>query len=110
GCNQPIIHADLNRKIVDLFEREGAEAWHTTASDDLLPAGIHCEHCGEAAFHKETDILDVWFDSGVSWLAVCESDPELSTAYAAFQKGEGREAPECLYLEGGDQHRGRLHS
>ncbi|MGO9637746.1 MAG: class I tRNA ligase family protein, partial [Terracidiphilus sp.] len=50
---------------------------------------------------------DVWFDSGTSWYAVCESDPELKTAYTAFEKGNG---PEVLYLEGGDQHRGWFHS
>ena len=78
GCNQPILDAALNRKIVDLFEREGVEAWHTTAIEALLPAGAICAQCGGPAFRKETDILDVWFDSGVSWLSVCESDPDLS--------------------------------
>ena len=111
GCSQPIINADLNRKIVDLFEREGAEAWHTTALAALLPAGTKCSHCGGTAFRKETDILDVWFDSGVSWLAVCESDPELSSAYKGFESRDGKNgAREVLYLEGGDQHRGWFHS
>ena len=110
GCNEPIIDAALDRKIVDLFEREGAEAWHTTAISGLLPAGTKCAKCGGTAFRKETDILDVWFDSGTSWFAVCESDPDLRPAYTAFQNGKGREAPECLYLEGGDQHRGWFHS
>ncbi len=87
GCSQPINDADLNRKIVDLFEREGAEAWHLPASDGLLAPGTKCAHCGGTTFRKETDILDVWFDSGVSWLAVCESDPDLSTAYKQFQAG-----------------------
>ncbi len=111
GCGQPIIDADLNRKIVNLFEREGAEAWHTTALESLLPAGTKCGHCGGNTFRKETNILDVWFDSGVSWLAVCESDPDLSSAYKSFQNQDGpKGAPECLYLEGGDQHRGWFHS
>ena len=110
GCNQPIMDSALNRKIVDLFEREGVEAWHTTPVEKLLPSGSKCAKCSGAAFRKETDILDVWFDSGVSWFAVCESDPDLSAAYSAFQKGEGSETPECLYLEGGDQHRGWFHS
>ena len=110
GCKQPIIDPALNRKIIDLFEREGAEAWHTTPIADLLPADAKCAHCEGVTFRKETDILDVWFDSGTSWFAVCESDPDLRTIYKAFQKGEGREAPECLYLEGGDQHRGWFHS
>ena len=115
GCNQPILDPALNRKIVDLFDREGAEAWHTTPIDTLLPMDTVCKRCGTVRpsgqdFRKETDILDVWFDSGTSWFAVCESDPDLRQAYALFQKGEGRAAPECLYLEGGDQHRGWFHS
>jgi len=106
-CNQPIINAALNRMIIDLFEREGAEAWHTADVANLLPAGSTCAHCGGTAFRKETDILDVWFDSGTSWFAVCESDPELKPAYTDFQHG-GK--TEVLYLEGGDQHRGWFHS
>ncbi|MGA3129795.1 MAG: isoleucine--tRNA ligase [Terracidiphilus sp.] len=110
GCNQPIVDAELNRKIVALFECEGAEAWHTTDVAKLLPAGANCSHCGGAKFRKETDILDVWFDSGVSWFAVCESDPELRTAYTAFQNQDSTKCHEVLYLEGGDQHRGWFHS
>jgi isoleucyl-tRNA synthetase len=110
GCNSPIIDPALDRKIIDLFEREGAEAWHTTPIADLLPTGTKCSHCEGVTFRKETDILDVWFDSGTSWFAVCESDPDLRTIYQAFQSGKGREATECLYLEGGDQHRGWFHS
>ena len=107
GCKQPIMDAALNRRIVELFEHEGAEAWHTTPIESLLPAGAKCAQCGEAAFTKEKDILDVWFDSGVSWFAVCESDPDLKTGYKAFQNQSG---PTVLYLEGGDQHRGWFHS
>ncbi len=110
GCSLPIVNADLNRKIVDLFEREGVEAWHLPASDGLLAAGTKCAHCGGVTFRKETDILDVWFDSGVSWLAVCESDPELSAAYTAFESQDRAKCTEVLYLEGGDQHRGWFHS
>jgi isoleucyl-tRNA synthetase len=115
GCNQPIVNAELNKKIIDLFEREGAEAWHSTSASALLwdeLAAKHAAECpaGGASFRKETDILDVWFDSGVSWLAVCESDPDLSSAYKAFQNEKGAERPEVFYLEGGDQHRGWFHS
>jgi len=106
-CNQPIIDPDLNRKIIDLLEREGIEAWHTTPIEKLLPAGAKCAHCGGTEFRKETDILDVWFDSGTSWFAVAESDPDLKAAYAGFQNNDGTEV---LYLEGGDQHRGWFHS
>ncbi len=110
-CNQPIISPELNRAVVSLVEREGIEAWRTPAADALLPEGSVCAHCGGAKFRKETDILDVWLDAGVSWLAVCESDPDLSAAYKAFQSGGGPEAArEVLYLEGGDQHRGWFHS
>jgi isoleucyl-tRNA synthetase len=110
GCQKPIMDPALNRKIVKLFEEHGVEAWHTTDVASLLPANATCAHCGGKEFRKETDILDVWFDSGVSWYAVCESDTELKAIYADFQKGKGREAPKCLYLEGGDQHRGWFHS
>ena len=108
GCNQPIVDPALNRKVIDLFEHDGAEAWHTTAIESLLPAGQTCAHCGNTSFRKETDILDVWFDSGVSWFAVCESDPDLAPIYEAFRKDPKR--VECMYLEGGDQHRGWFHS
>ncbi|MGB7547117.1 MAG: isoleucine--tRNA ligase [Terracidiphilus sp.] len=113
GCQQPILDAALNRKIVDLFEREGVESWHTTAIEALLPTHAACAHCGGTEFRKETDILDVWFDSGTSWYAVAEVDPELKTPYAVFQKEggpQGAKGVEALYLEGGDQHRGWFHS
>jgi isoleucyl-tRNA synthetase len=106
-CDKPIVDAALNKKIVALMESEGIEAWHTKPLDELLPAGAKCAHCGGVEFRKETDILDVWFDSGTSWFAVCESDAELNPAYTSFQKNEGTQV---LYLEGGDQHRGWFHS
>jgi isoleucyl-tRNA synthetase len=110
-CNKPIVSEQLNRAVVDLIEREGIEAWRTPAPEALLaallPADSVCEHCGGVSFRKETDVLDVWVDSGTSWFAVAEADPDLKTAYTAFQNGEG---VEVLYLEGGDQHRGWFHS
>jgi isoleucyl-tRNA synthetase len=111
-CNRPVLDPALNRRIVDLFEREGAEAWHTAATDGLLPGNMVCNHCGEVrppgqGFRKEFDILDVWLDSGTSWFAVAERDPDLKDAYTAFQNDEG--VP-VLYLEGGDQHRGWFQS
>jgi isoleucyl-tRNA synthetase len=115
GCNQPILDAKLNRAIVDLFNREGAEAWHLAAGDAMLPKDATCVGCGGKSFRKETDILDVWFDSGVSWFAVCETDPDLKDMYTAFQNENGtkcqtNEGVQVLYLEGGDQHRGWFHS
>ena len=106
-CNKPILDPALNRTIIDLFEREGAEAWHTTETSALLPSGVTCAHCGGSQFRKETDILDVWFDSGTSWFAVCESDSDLKAPYKSFHSESGTR---CLYLEGGDQHRGWFHS
>jgi len=106
-CNEPILDTELNRKVVDLFEREGIESWHSPKADALLPAGTKCSHCGGTTFRKEKDILDVWFDSGVSWLAVCESDPDLKKVYDGFIAKDGTKV---LYLEGGDQHRGWFHS
>ena len=106
-CNQPIISTELNRAVVALIEREGIEAWRTPAADALLPSGSVCAHCGGSRFRKETDILDVWLDAGVSWFAVAEADPDLKAAYAAFQNGAGVEA---VYLEGADQYRGWFHS
>jgi isoleucyl-tRNA synthetase len=124
GCNAPIMDAALNRAIVKLFEDEGAEAWHTEAADGLLTDVVKMRHCLEHShmdkgFRKETDILDVWFDSGTSWFAVAEVDPDLKEPYHAFQEqadGEedGSDASggkiDVLYLEGGDQHRGWFHS
>jgi isoleucyl-tRNA synthetase len=97
SCQQPLMDCVLNRRIVELFEKEGAEAWHTAAADTLLPHGAHCAQCGGSDFRRETDILDVWFDSGSSWHAVLETEPEL-------------EPPAELYFEGGDQYRGWFHT
>jgi isoleucyl-tRNA synthetase len=106
-CNRPIISAELNRNVASLIERDGIEAWYSSAADALLPAESVCAHCSGTSFRKETDILDVWFDSGVSWSAVCESDEDLKDIYTDFQNGKGTKV---LYLEGGDQHRGWFHS
>ena len=104
GCQKPILDSALNRKIVELFDREGAEAWHTTDVAALLPKDAACAHCGGKVFRKETDILDVWFDSGTSWFAVCESDAELKPAYTAFQEGKGDGVP----LSGGRRSASRV--
>ena len=108
GCHQPIIDPALNRSIVDLLRaRRRRVLALPRRMRRLLPAGVACAHCGGTEFRKETDILDVWFDSGTSWYAVGESDPELKAIYKGFQQNDGTEV---LYLEGGDQHRGWFHS
>jgi len=75
----------------------GADEWYTREASALLPAGTRCPKCGGGEFRKETDILDVWFDSGCSHAAVLEPRPELHW-------------PAEMYLEGSDQHRGWFHS
>jgi isoleucyl-tRNA synthetase len=103
-CHTPLNDAALNRRIVALFHEEGAEAWHKFSVEELLPAGTACASCGNtqaagelSSFRKEMDILDVWFDSGISWNAVLIGNPE-------------QQFPASLYIEGADQHRGWFHS
>jgi isoleucyl-tRNA synthetase len=92
----PVLHALVHK----WFAREGADAWFTHTAEELLPAGTHCS-CGATSWRKETDILDVWFDSGSSHLAVLG---RLDT--------DGLELPwpADMYLEGPDQFRGWFHS
>ena len=97
GCSQPLNDANINRKVVELIARAGADAWFTPEADAVLPAGTKCAKCGTTKFTKETDILDVWFESGSSFAAVLGHEPKLPF-------------PADLYLEGGDQHRGWFHS
>ena len=82
-------------KVADAFEEEGIEAWYRRSPADFTQGEV-CPKCGKAAFRREQDILDVWWDSGVSWAAVAEK--------------EGLGVPVDLYLEGSDQHRGWFHS
>jgi isoleucyl-tRNA synthetase len=89
---------ELIEKAVRIFEKEGADAWFIRPVQDFLPDGFKCQTCGEKKrFLKEKDILDVWFDSGVSYAAVLEN-----------QLGIKEQAD--LYLEGSDQHRGWFHT
>ena len=83
--------------VVSRFAREGADIWFSEEAVALLPPGTTCGKCGGSDFTKEMDILDVWFDSGVSYAAVLEPRSELHS-------------PADLYLEGSDQHRGWFHS
>jgi len=93
--------AHATRAICDhaaaIFDHEGADAWFKRPVADLVPPGFTCTSCGGGTFRRETDILDVWFDSGASWAAVVDKRPEL-----------GGHAD--MYLEGSDQHRGWFHS
>jgi isoleucyl-tRNA synthetase len=83
--------------VAAIFEKEGSDAWFARPLSELLPADFSCPNCGAKDFYREEDILDVWFDSGVSHAAVVETDPRLG----------GRAN---MYLEGSDQHRGWFHT
>jgi isoleucyl-tRNA synthetase len=96
-CDTVVAPPELFEKAAGLFEERGADVWFDADISELAPAGLACPKCGSSEMVKETDILDVWFDSGVSWAAVCEHRPNL--VY-----------PCQLYLEGSDQHRGWFHS
>ena len=95
-CKKPLINDDTISAVAALFREKGTSAWFDTDAADILPAGTKCE-CGCSEFTKETDTMDVWFDSGSSHAAVLEERDEL--AY-----------PADLYLEGNDQYRGWFQS
>ncbi len=97
GCGKPLNDRAINRKVVELFKKSGADAWFTPESDTILPAGMKCPHCAGEKFEKETDIFDVWLESGASYLALVDDEPEYPW-------------PSDLYLEGGDQYRGWFQS
>jgi isoleucyl-tRNA synthetase len=94
-CGEPLNDKSINKSIVDLFRKEGADAWYKHEASALLPRNTKCPACSHKEFRKETDILDVWFESGASWHAVLEPEDNF---------------PADLYTEGGDQHRGWFHS
>ena len=96
ACGEFINSSDLFERIVEGVEKYGADFWFDSLPEELLPEGTVCQ-CGGKEFSREDDILDVWFDSGVSHVAVIEKNPELNW-------------PADLYLEGSDQHRGWFHS
>ncbi len=97
ACGKPLHDPVVNKRVVELFAKSGADAWFTPESDTILPEGTKCPHCNAAKFEKETDIFDVWLESGASYLALVADEP----AYPW---------PSDLYLEGGDQYRGWFQS
>jgi isoleucyl-tRNA synthetase len=107
GCNPDssntvvLLDQKVINHVADIFERESSDAWYKYEAKDLLPEGFKCSKCGGQEFTKETDILDVWFDSGSSWTSVFKE-------YFASELGEWR--PADVYLEGGDQYRGWFNS
>jgi isoleucyl-tRNA synthetase len=97
SCGKPLNDPAIHRKTIELFARAGADAWFTPEADTVLPAGSKCPHCGSTKFEKETDIFDVWLESGASYLALVADEPDYPW-------------PADLYLEGGDQYRGWFQS
>jgi len=95
-CQETIVNSQTIKIVKDLFEKESADSWFRKSADEILKGQVRCE-CGSKQFSKENDILDVWFESGVSHFAVLRNRPELSW-------------PADLYLEGSDQHRGWFQS
>jgi isoleucyl-tRNA synthetase len=96
-CHKPLNDKAVNRRIVELFAAEGADAWYVRDEAEILPPGTTCLSCGAGEFKKEMDILDVWFESGASQAAVLDVEKDLPF-------------PADLYIEGGDQHRGWFQS
>ena len=98
-CGEVICSDETIEHIAKIFENESSDAWVKYEAKDLLPEGYICPKCGQTHFKKEKDIMDVWFDSGISWKAVVEK-----------RHDELGHIPVDLYLEGSDQHRGWFQS
>lgn len=95
-CGEIILDEGIIRKVADVFEKYGADVWFEKDADYFLNGEVACKKCGSKDFKKEEDILDVWFDSGVS--------------YSYLKSKYNYELPVDMYLEGSDQHRGWFHS
>lgn len=98
-CGEVICNDSTIENVAKMFEKESSDAWVKYSAEELLPEGFVCPKCGKKYFRKEKDIMDVWFDSGVSWRAVVEKRSE-----------ELGHTPVDMYLEGSDQHRGWFQS
>lgn len=97
NCKEVLVTEEIIDHVTNLMEERGADVWFELSEKELLPPKTRCPKCGSEEFQKETDILDVWFDSGVSHAAVLE-------------KRDYLRSPAEMYLEGSDQHRGWFHS
>ena len=95
-CGKIIINEETIEAVASIFEKEGSDAWFKYEASEILPEGFKCE-CGCTEFTKDNNIMDVWFDSGVSHAAVCDEEHGLAW-------------PADLYLEGADQYRGWFQS
>ena len=99
-CGEVIVTDETIENVAKIFEKESSDAWVKYSADELLPQGFKCPKCGKThCFSKENDIMDVWFDSGITWSAVVEK-----------RSDELGHIPVDMYLEGSDQHRGWFQS
>ena len=96
-CGEKVMNDATLDAVIALFKEKGSDAWFTDAPEEYLGEACVCPKCGGHHLKADRDILDVWWDSGVSWKAVCENREEL-------------EYPADMYLEGSDQHRGWFQS
>ena len=96
-CGETLMSREICNHVADLIEEHGHDIWYSSSAADLLPEGTRCPSCESGSFKKDMNILDVWFDSGVSHAAVLEDREDLTW-------------PCDIYLEGSDQHRGWFHS
>jgi len=96
-CGEAVVTTELVQRTAAVFEKYGADAWYERDTSEFVPPGLMCPICGGTAFEREMNILDVWFDSGSSHVAVLSVRPELTW-------------PADMYLEGSDQHRGWFQS
>ncbi|HTR96545.1 MAG TPA: isoleucine--tRNA ligase [Candidatus Acidoferrales bacterium] len=119
GCGQPALDVRVMKRAAELTRTHGSDVWYERPVEEFLPAGYACPGCGATGpFRRETDVLDVWFDSGSTHRAVQVSHAGIAPAWAALRNaggagpagapGAGR--PEILYFEGPDQHRGWFNS
>ena len=98
-CGEVIVTDETVENVAKIFEKESSDAWVKYSAEELLPKGFVCPKCGKTHFKKENDIMDVWFDSGISWRAVVEKRSDVLG-----------HTPVEMYLEGSDQHRGWFQS
>ena len=98
-CNSTVATEETFDAVIELFRTEGADAWFTKDPSEYLPGNVACEVCGSHELVPEKDILDVWWESGVSHTSVCK-----------YRSDEGLTFPADMYLEGSDQHRGWFQS
>lgn len=98
-CGEVIVTDETIKHVADLFDKESSDAWVKYSEKELLPKGFKCPHCKGENFQKEKDIMDVWFDSGITWKSVVEK-----------RHSELGHIPADMYLEGSDQHRGWFQS